>query len=476
MAKTTGFMEYERQNPGKISVEERIKNYNEFEQLLDEDKITQQAARCMDCGIPYCHSYGCPVNNRIPDWNDMVYRNQWRRALDLLHSTINFPEFTGRVCPAPCEHSCTLSINISPVTIKHIELQIVERGWREGWIAPQPALIKTGKRIAVIGSGPAGLSAAQQLARAGHEVIVFEKSNRIGGLLRYGIPDFKLDKSVIDRRLNQMEAEGVIFEPGVDVGIDISSRYLQRTFDAVVIAAGATIPRDLQIPGRDLKGIHFAMEYLTQQNQINAGDVIPSDQIITAKDKNVIVIGGGDTGSDCVGTARRQGAKNIVQVEILPKPPEQRDIYNRWPSWPQILFTSSSHDEGCERLWSYSAKSFEGIEGEVRKIHFNKLDWSNTDKTGRRSFKTLTDGDITLDADLILLAMGFLHVEHGGLLKELNINTNERGNIVVDGNRMTSHKGFFASGDSVTGASLVVRAINLGRRVAVNVNNYLMSM
>jgi len=474
MGKPTGFIEYTRENPEKLPVQERIKNFNEFEILLPEDKIAQQGARCMDCGIPYCHSYGCPVNNRIPDWNDMIYRNQWKIALDLLHSTINFPEFTGRVCPAPCEHACTLSINQPAVTIKQIELQIVERGWREGWIKPEPTLFKTGKRIAVIGSGPAGLTTAQQLCRAGHDVVVFEKSDRIGGLLRYGIPDFKLEKWIIDRRLDQMKAEGVVFEAGVDVGIDISPRYLKRTFNAVIIAAGSTIPRDLNIPGRDLDGIHFAMKYLTQQNKLNAGDKISSEKIINAKDKHVVVIGGGDTGSDCVGTARRQGAKEIVQVEILPQPPQERTDYNTWPQWPQILFTSTSHDEGCDRKWALSAKEFIGEKGNVKQINFGKLEWSKVDKNGRRTFNESSEV-LNVKADLILLAMGFIHVEHGNLVKELNIATDNRGNIVVDKNFKTSEERFFASGDSVLGASLVVRAFAQGRSVAREVNKYLMN-
>ena len=473
MAKPTGFMEFARENPSKLSIDERVKNFREFEFLLPDDKIINQAARCMDCGIPYCHSYGCPVNNRIPDWNDMVYRNQWKTALELLHSTINFPEFTGRVCPAPCEYSCTLSINQSPVTIKHIELQIVERGWKEGWIVPQPIRYKTGKNVAVVGSGPAGLTAAQQIVRAGQSVTVFEKSDCIGGLLRYGIPDFKLEKWVIDRRLEQLKDEGVIFESGVDVGIDISSKYLKRTFDAVVIAAGATIPRDLNIPGRELKGIHFAMDFLTQQNKLNLGDFISEERRISAKGKHVIVIGGGDTGSDCVGTARRQGAASITQVEILPQPQTERGEYNAWPAWPQILFTSSSHDEGCERYWSLEAKNFTGENGKVSGINFGKLDWTDPDKNGQRKFVGVPRENIFIKVDLVLVAMGFLHVEHGNLVKELNIATDTRGNIVVDKDYKTTEPGFFATGDSMTGASLVVRAINHGRRVADSVNQFL---
>ncbi len=475
MAKATGFIEYERENPSKLPVHERIKHFREFEIPLPEEKVILQAARCMDCSIPYCHSYGCPCNNRIPDWNDMVYKNHWKRALDLLHSTINFPEFTGRVCPAPCEHACTLAINQNPVSIKHIELQIVEKGWREGWIKPQVAPYKTGKKIAIVGSGPAGLAAAQQLARRGHHVIVFEKSDRIGGILRYGIPDFKLEKWIIDRRLEQLKAEGVVFETCVNVGVDISANYLYRTFDAIVIAAGSTIPRDLNIPGRDLNGIYFAMEYLTQQNKINAGDFIPEDKIITAKDKYVVVIGGGDTGSDCVGTAKRQGAKNITQIEILPMPPTSRTPYNSWPTWPKILFTSTSHEEGCQRIWSLSARSFEGENGNVKGINFTELKWSEQDKYGRANFVEVPDSNIKIKADLVLLAMGFLHVEHGNLVKDMNIQTDNRGNIVVNKNYRTNVNKFFATGDAIIGASLVVRAISLGRKVAEAVHDFLVN-
>lgn len=473
MAKQNGFLEFDRESPLKLSVKERIKCFREFEFLLAENKIVNQAARCMDCGIPYCHSYGCPVNNRIPDWNDMVYRNQWKTALELLHSTINFPEFTGRICPAPCEYSCTLSVNQLPVTIKHIELQIVEKGWKEGWITPKPAKIKSGKKVAVIGSGPAGLSAAQQLARSGHSVTVFEKSDRIGGLLRYGIPDFKLEKWVIERRLEQMKSEGIVFETSVNVGIDISPKYIKRTFNAAIIAAGAAVPRDLNIEGRQFKGIYFAMEYLTQQNRLNAGDEILDDKKITAKDKHVVVIGGGDTGSDCVGTAARQGAASITQVEILPQPPKERSNYNPWPAWPQILFTSSSHEEGCERLWALDAKRFLGNNDKVTGITFQKLDWSEPLSNGQRKFIPVQNEKIFIKADLVLLAMGFLHVEHGNLVKELNIATDPRGNIIVDKNYQTSEKGFFAAGDAMSGASLIVKAINHGRKAAESVNNYL---
>ncbi|RJP64486.1 MAG: glutamate synthase subunit beta [Ignavibacteriales bacterium] len=473
MAKIGGYLQYERINPPKTNIEDRIKNFDEFEQLLAENELTKQAARCMDCGIPFCHSFGCPCNNKIPDWNEMVYRNHWKKALELLHSTINFPEFTGRVCPAPCEYSCTLAINRPAVSIKHIELQIVEKGWKEGWIQPEIPLYKSGKRIAVVGSGPSGLAAAQQLARAGHEVVVFEKSDRIGGLLRYGIPDFKLEKKIIDRRLNQMEKEGIVFETGVNVGIDISARYLNRTFDAVVIAAGSTIPRDINIPGRELNGIYFAMKYLMQQNKINAGDEIPEFERISAKDKNVIVIGGGDTGSDCVGTANRQGAKSVTQVEILPKPADERMSYNPWPYWPLILHTSSSHIEGCERNWSLSAKQFEGDGNNINKIIFSKLEWSDPDAKRNRNMIEVPNSEFSMKADLVLLAMGFVHVEHGPLVNDLGLLLDERGNIKTDNNFMSSARGFFATGDTILGASLVVKAIKSGRDVAEKVHQYL---
>ncbi len=341
MAKTTGFLEYTREDAPKRLVHQRVKDFRELEQLLSDDKLHRQAARCMDCGVPSCHTYGCPVENRIPDFNDLVYRNHWRRALDVLHSTNNFPEFTGRVCPAPCESACTLGINQPPVTIKHIELQIIEKGFKEGWVEAEPPAVKTGKRIAIAGSGPAGMAAAQQLARRGHDVVLMERSDRIGGLLRYGIPDFKLEKWVIDRRIEQMAKEGVIFETGVEVGKDLSVRYLQRSFNAVVLAAGASVPRDLNVPGRDLQGIHFALDFLAQQNKAIAGDELPQEPI-SARDKHVVVIGGGDTGSDCVGVSIRQGARSITQIELLPKPPQQRSPRNPWPEWPNVLRTSSS--------------------------------------------------------------------------------------------------------------------------------------
>ncbi len=473
MAKPTGFMEYDREDPPHRGVRERIHDFHEIEDLLPADGINRQAARCMDCGIPFCHAYGCPVKNRIPDWNDMVHRRNWRKALDLLHSTCNLPEITGRVCPAPCESACTLAINLPPVTIRHIELQIVEHGWREGWIQPEPAEHKSGKRVAVVGSGPSGLPAAQQLARRGHEVVVFEKADRVGGLLRYGIPDFKLEKWVIDRRLEQLKAEGVMFETGVNAGVDVSAGYLQRTFDAIVLAAGATVPRDLPAPGRELSGIHFAMEFLTQQNKLNAGDPPPPGDRISAEGKHVVVIGGGDTGSDCIGTSRRQGASSITQIELLPKPPEDRVPTNPWPTWPVILRTSSSQEEGCDRMWSIQTKRFVGEEGQVRRLLCVKLDWTEPDAAGRRTFREIPGSEFEIKADLVLLAMGFVHVEHGPLTRDLGVFTDPRGNLVTDRNLMTNISGVFGAGDTVMGASLVVRAIDLGRRAAEGVDRYL---
>ncbi len=473
MGKPTGFLEYERKDPPKRPVEERVKDFREVERLLPMEELEIQAARCMDCGVPYCHSFGCPLSNRVPDWNDMVYRGQWRRALDLLHSTNNLPEITGRVCPSPCEAACTLSINQPSVTIRHIELQIVERGWREGWIVPETPPFRTGKRVAVIGSGPAGLAASQQLARAGHDVVLFEKSDRIGGILRYGIPDFKLEKWVLDRRMEQMRGEGVVFETEVEAGVDLSTHYLSRSFDAVVLTTGAGVPRDLKIPGRELQGIHFAMEFLTQQNHRLAGDPLPPEEEITAKDKKVVVIGGGDTGADCVGTSRRQGAKGIVQIELLPEPPKERPADNPWPTWPQVLRTSSSHEEGCERMWSILTKEFWGEDGRVRGLSCVKLEWF-TDENGRMGFKEIPGSEFKVEADLVLLAMGFLHTEHGSLVEGFGLEKDERGNIKVDTNLMTNVPGVFAAGDTVLGASLVVRAISLGRKVAAAVDSYLL--
>ena len=469
MGSPTGFMEYKRANIPKRNIKERIKDFHEIESLLNPKELTQQALRCMNCGVPSCHSFGCPVENRIPDFNDLISRNHWQKALEVLHSTCNFPEFTGRVCPAPCEASCTLSINSDPVTIRHIELQIVEHGWHMGWIKPEPATKASGKRVAVIGSGPAGLAAAQQLVRSGHRVVVFEKADRIGGLLRYGIPDFKLDKKYLDRRLDQMTKEGAVFVPGVVIGKDISLNYLRRSYEAIVITAGATVPRDLPIPGRDLKGIHFAMDFLTQQNRRIAGENIAKGEEILATGKNVLIIGGGDTGSDCVGTSIRQGAKKVIQIEILPKPPKKRSGTNPWPLWPTILRTSTSHEEGCVRHWNIASKAFKGINGKVEKVAYSEIEWDDTFK----SFKERPGKESEYNADLVLLSMGFLHIDKDPLLAELDITLSPQGNIIVDANMMSSIPGIFAAGDTVRGASLVVTAIHQGREAAAGVNRYL---
>ena len=473
MGKPMGFLEHPRKDAAKRPVEDRVRDYQEIEQRLAEDDLRTQAGRCTDCGIPYCHAFGCPVASRVPEFNDAIWRGHWRRALDLLHATNNFPEITGRVCPAPCEAACTLAIAKDAVSIRQIELSIVERGFREGWVVPQPPRTRTGKRVAIVGSGPAGLAAAQQLARDGHEVVVFEKADAIGGILRYGIPDFKLEKWIIDRRLEQMRAEGVTFETSVDVGVDISAAYLRRTFDAIVLTAGAGVPRDLKIHGRGLESIHFAMPYLKQQNLRNAGRQVPHCDEILAKGKHVIVIGGGDTGSDCVGTARRQGAATITQIELLPEPPADRAIENPWPTWPNIMRTSTSHEEGCTRLWSILTKEFLGFDINVRGIRCAKIEWSEPDAEGKRTFKEVHGSEFELQAELVLLALGFLRTRHGPLVRDMGLKTDPRGNIVVDENYQTNVKGVFAAGDAMIGASLVVRAIAHGRRAAEAIDRYL---
>jgi NAD(P)H-dependent glutamate synthase small subunit len=468
-----GFLQHPREDPPKRPVAVRVRDFAEVETRLPPERLEIQAARCMDCGIPFCHSYGCPLGNRIPDWNEMVRRGQWRRALELLDVTNGLPEFTGRVCPAPCEAACTLAVEQPPVTIRQIELHVAERGWENGWIRPRPAVTGSGARVAIVGSGPTGLAAAQVLARAGHEAVVFEQADRVGGILRYGIPDFKLEKWVIDRRLDQMRAGGVVFENGVQAGVDVSARYLRRTFDAILIAAGARVPRDLDLPGRGLAGIHLAMPYLTQQNRVNAGDTVPPQERITARDRRVVVLGGGDTGADCVGTARRQGARSVTQIELLPEPPAERPPDNLWPTWPRILRSSTSHEEGCERRWSILTKEFVGEAGRVTKLRGVRLNWMPPDNSGHPRFREVPGSEFELDADLVLLALGFLRVEHGDLVRELGLATDKRGNLTVDERLMTNAEGVFAGGDAVLGASLVVRAIALGRQAGRSADAYL---
>ena len=474
MAKPTGFIEYARQEPGHRGVAGRVRDYREFYLPLSEEQIRRQAARCMDCGIPYCHGAGCPVVNRIPEFNDLLYHRRWREAAENLHSTNNFPEITGRICPAPCEAACTLSINDDPVLIKHIEYQIAERAFAEGWIKPRRPRRASGKRVAVIGSGPAGLAAAQQLARAGHGVVVFEKDEDPGGLLRYGIPDFKLEKRIVRRRLGQMRQEGVEFQTGVLVGEDLSARYLRRTFDATCLAMGAGEPRNLLVQGRDLEGVHFAMDFLTQQNKVVSGEMsLHEPERISASGKVVVVIGGGDTGSDCVGTARRQGAKAVHQFEILPKPPAERPPETPWPSWPRILRTSSSQEEGCRRRWSVMTKRLTGVEGRVTHLHGCEVDWVRD--AGGWQTRERPGTAFSMEVDLVLLAMGFVHVVHRGLVDSLGLALDARGNVTVNDASMTSREGIFAAGDTVSGASLVVRAIYAGRQAAAGVDRWLAS-
>jgi glutamate synthase (NADPH/NADH) small chain len=465
MGKVTGFLEFERLHEAAEKPQERLKHWREFVSHLSDKDAGIQGARCMDCGTPFCMS-GCPVNNIIPDWNDLVFRQDWRRALDTLHSTNNFPEFTGRVCPAPCEAACTLNINNDPVGIKSIEHAIIDKGWESGWVLPQPAARKTGKRVAIIGSGPAGLACAQQLARAGHDVVVFEKADRAGGLLRYGIPDFKMEKHLIDRRMDQMRAEGVEFRFNQHVGTQLPADKLVAEFDAVVVAGGAEQPRDLPVPGRELAGVHFAMEFLPQQNKVVAGDKVPGQ--IVATGKHVVVIGGGDTGSDCVGTSNRQGAASVTQFELLPQPPEKENKPLVWPYWPVKLRTSSSHEEGCQRDWSVATKRFEGQDGKVEKLVAARVEW----KDGQ--MREVPGSEFTMKADLVLLAMGFVGPVQNGLLEQLGVAKDPRGNVQADtDNYQTSVAKVFAAGDMRRGQSLVVWAIREGRQCARAVDEFL---
>jgi glutamate synthase (NADPH/NADH) small chain len=473
VGKPTGFIEIPREDLSYEPVADRIRHYREFAIPPDEHQLSLQGARCMDCGIPFCHN-GCPVNNIIPDWNDLVFKRQWREASEVLHSTNNFPEFTGRICPAPCEAACTLNIDDNPVTIKNIERAIVDRAWEEGWITPQIAEHKTGKRVAVVGSGPAGMACAQQLARAGHEVLVYEKNDRIGGLMRYGIPDFKMEKHIIDRRIAQMLAEGVVFHTNTHIGVDLPVRRLLDEFDAVVLAGGSEKPRDLQVPGRDLDGIHFAMDFLPQQNKRNAGDEIPPEISITAEGKHVIVIGGGDTGSDCIGTSNRQGALSVTQLEIMPRPPEKENKDLTWPNWPTKLRTSTSHEEGCDRMWSVSTRGFKGKDGRVTAIECVQVEWER-DENGRWQMHEVPGSEFELKADLVLLAMGFVHPIHQGMIEELGVERDVRGNVKADTRKyQTSIDKVFAAGDMRRGQSLVVWAIREGRQCARSVDEFLM--
>lgn len=472
MGSKTGFQDFDRDDRTYLPVEVRTQNYREFTIPLTHEQVAEQGARCIDCGIPYCHT-GCPVNNIIPDFNDLVYANDWQAASDVLHSTNNFPEFTGRVCPAPCEEACTLNLHDAPVTIKSIEHSIVERAWDEGWIQPQIPHRRTGKRVAIVGSGPAGLAAAQQLARAGHRVMVFEKNAKIGGLLRYGIPDFKLEKHILDRRMSQMQAEGVAFFVNSYVGHNVPAESLVDDYDVVILAGGAEFPRDVAVPGRDLAGIEFAVPFLAQQNRRVNGESLHVESETTATGKHVVVIGGGDTGSDCVGTSNRQGAASITQLELLAKPAENPDKLLTWPDWPQKLRTTSSHEEGCERRWSVLTKSFSGSNGKVDTLHAVEVAWENVH--GRWNMTEIEGSEFSIPADLVLIAAGFVHPAHQGLLEKLGVERDDRGNVAASTeDYATSLPGVFAAGDMRRGQSLVVWAIREGRQAARAVDEYLM--
>ncbi len=469
MAEPAGFLKYDRREVPSRPVQERVNDYAEVEVPHPQGALVDQAARCMDCGIPFCHAH-CPLNNRIPEWNELVYQGKWDEAIENLHSTNNFPEITGRVCPAPCEAACTLTINSEPVLIKHIEYQIAERALAEGGLRPMPPAHSSGRRVAIVGSGPAGLAAAQQLRRAGHEVVVFEKDDRVGGLLRYGIPDFKFEKRILDQRLEQLRAEGVRFETGVSVGEDLSPRYLRRSFDATCLAMGAGQPRPLAASGAGFENVHFAMEYLTQQNRVLAGDSLQPGQRINARNQIAVIIGGGDTGSDCVGTAIRQGATEVHQFEILPQPPPGRNPATPWPMWPLVMRSSSSQEEGCRRRWGVWTKGLSGTGINATELHAVEVDWLPSPRGPRMKERPGTE--FSMRVDLVLLAMGFLHVAHTGLVEQLGLKLDDRGGIAVR-NHMTSEKGVFAAGDSVMGASLVVHAINTGRRAATSIDRWL---
>ena len=475
MGKATGFLEFDREDRQYQPVSDRVKHYKEFTIDLGDKELGKQASRCMDCGIPYCHS-GCPVNNLIPDWNDLVYQSDWKAAADMLHATNNFPEFTGRICPAPCEASCTLNIEDNPVTIKTIENAIIERAWKEGWVQPQIPKHRSGKRVAVVGSGPAGLACAQQLARAGHSVSLYEKQDRSGGLLRYGIPDFKLDKKVIDRRMAQMKTEGVEFHTNTHIGVDIPVSYLKERFDAIVLAGGCEVPRDLPAPGRELSGVHFAMDFLRSNTKRVQGNIVPDDEFISAKNKHVVVVGGGDTGSDCIGTSIRQGAQTVTQIEILSQPPEKEDKALTWPNWPHKMRTSSSQEEGCERIWDVVTKSFiDDGNGQVVGLLCKKVAWRKVE--GEWKMQEIDGSEFELKADLVTLAMGFVHPTKPGMLADFGVELDPRGNVnaTTDGKSayQTNVEKVFSAGDMRRGQSLVVWAIREGRQCAQAVDEFL---
>ncbi|MFL2821178.1 MAG: glutamate synthase subunit beta [Alphaproteobacteria bacterium] len=473
MGNPIGFLEIDKKDRNYEDPKDRLKHFKEFIVPLTNEEVSKQGSRCMDCGIPYCHQ-GCPVNNLIPDWNDLVYKHEWKKALDTLHSTNNFPEFTGRICPAPCEAACTLNLTDNPVSIKTIECSIVDYGWQKGWIKPQLPKKHTDKKVAIIGSGPAGLACAQQLARLGHSVVVYEKNERIGGLLRIGIPDFKMEKTLIDRRMAQMQSEGVQFKTNSEIGINISTNQIIDNFDAVSVCIGSEVPRNLEVKGRNLKGVHFAMDFLSQQNDMVAGKTISKDMLISAKGKKVLVIGGGDTGSDCVGTSNRQGATSVHQLELLPQPPVNENKQLTWPNWPMKLRTSTSHQEGCERQWSILTKSFEGNEnGEVTKLICVEVEWKKSED-GSMKMIEVEDSEFEIEADLVLLAMGFVHPIHEGLVNNLSLKLDQRGNVEADEiSFKTSSDKVFVAGDCRRGQSLVVWAISEGRKCAERIDNFL---
>lgn len=482
MGDPKGFINIKRKESGYRPVEERVNDYREVETVLPDRERQAQASRCMDCGVPFCH-WGCPVSNIMPEWQDMIYRGDWKSAYKILSETNNFPEFTGRVCPAPCEASCVLALTDEAVTIRQNELAVIEKAFALGYVKPEPPAARTGKKVAVVGSGPAGLACADLLNKYGHSVTVYESEDKAGGYLRYGIPDFKLDKRIIDRRLDILRQEGIEFRTGVTAGIDIPAAVLKTEYDAVMLAIGAREPRDISIEGRDIKGIHFAMEYLEQQNRRVAGETIPEDKLIVTLNKRVVVIGGGDTGSDCVGTANRQGAAHITQIEILPEPPEHRSGRDPWPLWPKVKKTSSSHEEGCDRIWgvktlkfhSDRVARFHGEKGDVKKISAVTVEWEK-DPDGKDIMREIPGSEFDIQADLVFISAGFLHVKQSGIVSDLGLDLDTAGNIKVDGNFMSSAPGIFSGGDTVRGASLVVWAIQQGREAALGIDRYLMSV